>query len=162
MNWLPTYLTWTIVDIWLTTYLPHLVHVVCEPKTEVRKSFSLVFWKKWRQEKTFWEFFYLNCYLVAWISECHLILQRSLVDVNHDATFFIKRLRQLSSKVHTRKLRGVGTRGAGGWLTSFQILPDQVTGDRLCTPHKVHIFWEGHNFLRNLHLTFVLCSASHK
>ena len=29
-DWLPTYLTWTIVDIWLTTYLPHLVHVVCE------------------------------------------------------------------------------------------------------------------------------------
>ena len=29
-NWLPTYLTWTIVDIWLTTYLPHLVHIVCE------------------------------------------------------------------------------------------------------------------------------------
>ena len=25
---------------------------------------------------------------------------------------------------------------------------------------KVHIFWEGHNFLRNLHLSFVLCSAS--
>ena len=29
-GWLPTYLTWTIVDIWLTTYLLHLVHVVCE------------------------------------------------------------------------------------------------------------------------------------
>ena len=29
-DWLPTYLTWTVVDIWLTTYLPHLVHVVCE------------------------------------------------------------------------------------------------------------------------------------
>ena len=26
----PTYLTWTIVDISLTTYLPHLVHVVFE------------------------------------------------------------------------------------------------------------------------------------
>ena len=25
---------------------------------------------------------------------------------------------------------------------------------------KVHIFWEGHKILRNLHLTFVLCSAS--
>ena len=24
---------------------------------------------------------------------------------------------------------------------------------------KVHIFWEGHTILRNLHLTFVLCSA---
>ena len=29
-DWLPTYLTWTIMDIGLTTYLPHLVHVVCE------------------------------------------------------------------------------------------------------------------------------------
>ena len=27
---LPNYLTWTNVDIWLTTYLPYLVHVVCE------------------------------------------------------------------------------------------------------------------------------------
>ena len=27
---IPTYLSWTIVDIWLTTYLPHLVHVVFE------------------------------------------------------------------------------------------------------------------------------------
>ena len=27
---------------------------------------------------------------------------------------------------------------------------------------KVHIFWEGHQVLRNLHLTFVLCSASQK
>ena len=27
---------------------------------------------------------------------------------------------------------------------------------------KVHIFWEGHKILRNLHLTFVLCSASQK
>ena len=25
---------------------------------------------------------------------------------------------------------------------------------------KVHIFWEGHKILRNLHLIFVLCSAS--
>ena len=30
IDWLPTYITWTNVDIWLTTYLPHLVHVVCE------------------------------------------------------------------------------------------------------------------------------------
>ena len=31
-----------------------------------------------------------------------------------------------------------------------------------CTSYacKVHIFWEGHKILRNLHLTFVLCSAS--
>ena len=29
-DWLPTCITWTNVDIWLTTYLPHLVHVVCE------------------------------------------------------------------------------------------------------------------------------------
>ena len=27
---------------------------------------------------------------------------------------------------------------------------------------KVHIFWEGHKIFRNLHLTFVLCSASQK
>ena len=27
---------------------------------------------------------------------------------------------------------------------------------------KVHILWEGHIVLRNLHLTFVLCSASQK
>ena len=27
---------------------------------------------------------------------------------------------------------------------------------------KVHIFWEGHKILQNLHLTFVLCSASQK
>ena len=27
---LTTYLSWTIVDIWLTTYLPHLIHVVFE------------------------------------------------------------------------------------------------------------------------------------
>ena len=43
-DWLPTYLTWTIVDIWLTTYLPHHVHVVCEqPSTKsiiLRISFS--------------------------------------------------------------------------------------------------------------------------
>ena len=28
--------------------------------------------------------------------------------------------------------------------------------------YKVHIFWEGHKILRNLHLTFVQCSASQK
>ena len=27
---------------------------------------------------------------------------------------------------------------------------------------KVHIFWEGHKILRNLHLSFVLCSASQR
>ena len=27
---------------------------------------------------------------------------------------------------------------------------------------KVHIFWEGHKILWNIHLTFVLCSASQK
>ena len=27
---------------------------------------------------------------------------------------------------------------------------------------KVHLFWEGHNILWNLHLTFVLCSTSQK
>ena len=29
-------------------------------------------------------------------------------------------------------------------------------------PSKVHIFWEGHKILRNLHLTFVLCRISQK
>ena len=30
-------------------------------------------------------------------------------------------------------------------------------------PHsKVHIVWEGHNILQNLHLTFVVCSANQK
>ena len=39
-DYLPTYLTWTIVDIWLTTYLPHLVHVVCEwPLSERDRGF---------------------------------------------------------------------------------------------------------------------------
>ena len=34
----------------------------------------------------------------------------------------------------------------------------------VCTYYicKVHIFWEGHKILRNLHLTFVLCSVSQK
>ena len=27
---------------------------------------------------------------------------------------------------------------------------------------KVHIFWEDHKILQNLHLTFVLCSVSQK
>ena len=30
------------------------------------------------------------------------------------------------------------------------------------TNSKVHLFWEGHKILQNLHLTFVLCSASQK
>ena len=28
--------------------------------------------------------------------------------------------------------------------------------------YKVHIFWEGHKILPNIHLTFVECSASQK
>ena len=37
-------------------------------------------------------------------------------------------------------------------------------GDQLfyVTFFEVYIFWEGHKILRNLHLTFVLCSASQK
>ena len=35
---------------------------------------------------------------------------------------------------------------------SFGFLENEV--------HKVHIFWEGHKILRNLHPRFVLCSAS--
>ena len=34
----PTYLAWTIVDIWLTTHPPHLVHVVCEWPQSLSKS----------------------------------------------------------------------------------------------------------------------------
>ena len=34
--------------------------------------------------------------------------------------------------------------------------------EKICCWGKVHIFWEGHKILRNLHLTFVLCSASPK
>ena len=30
LDWLPTYLLWTIMDIWLTTYLPQLVYAVFE------------------------------------------------------------------------------------------------------------------------------------
>ena len=33
---------------------------------------------------------------------------------------------------------------------------------RLSFTIKVYIFWEGHKILRNLHLNFVLCSASQK
>ena len=43
------------------------------------------------------------------------------------------------------------------------------TGGRLCPPHKlqymvlkVHIFWEGHNILQNLHLTFVCMSLNNR
>ena len=32
----------------------------------------------------------------------------------------------------------------------------------ISTTVKVRIFWEGHKILWNIHLTFVLCSASHK
>ena len=33
----PTYLTWTIVDIWPTTHPPNLVHVVCEwPQNQMK------------------------------------------------------------------------------------------------------------------------------
>ena len=35
-------------------------------------------------------------------------------------------------------------------------------GNFLGLGFKVHIFWEGHKILRNLHLTFVLCSTSQK
>ena len=33
---------------------------------------------------------------------------------------------------------------------------------KIITAVKAHIFWEGHKILRNLNLTFVLCSASQK
>ena len=35
-------------------------------------------------------------------------------------------------------------------------------GNFLGLGFKVHIFWEGHKILRNLHLTFALCSTSQK
>ena len=41
-------------------------------------------------------------------------------------------------------------------MSRFQVRYYFVSG------FKVHIFWEGHKILRNLHLTFVLCSASQK
>ena len=66
--------------------------------------------------------------------------------MNHDATFFIKRLRQLSSKVHTRKFRDVGTRGAGGRMPPSRFCQiSYLTGDRLCTSH--YITTRPHGFL---------------
>ena len=34
-----------------------------------------------------------------------------------------------------------------------------ISGQILTLTSKVYIFWEGHKIFRNLHLTFVLCSA---
>ena len=50
------------------------------------------------------------------------------------------------------------------WLFIFYSLQFKV-GVHLLKPEpsellKVHIFWEGHKILRNLHRRFVLCSAS--
>ena len=44
------------------------------------------------------------------------------------------------------------------WLNDFSCCQQ---GNGLAC-FKVHIFWEGHKILQNLHLTFVLCSASQK
>ena len=43
---------------------------------------------------------------------------------------------------------------------SFFSVPNQLNlFESIC---KVHVFWEGNTILQNLHLTFVLCSASKK
>ena len=51
---LPTYLKWTIVDIWLTTYLPHPVHEVFEqPPTLMVRTFCPAFGSTWRKTFSF-------------------------------------------------------------------------------------------------------------
>ena len=47
-------------------------------------------------------------------------------------------------------------------IISFCIWRGAIQTWRRSFIHKAHIFWEGHKILRNLHLTFVLCSASQK
>ena len=51
-------------------------------------------------------------------------------------------------------------------LVNIRMLILQSKESRTCkkkgASFKVHIFWEGHKILRNLHLTYVLCSASQK
>ena len=42
------------------------------------------------------------------------------------------------------------------------ILSKRTTRIYTCIWDKVHIFWEGHKILPNLHLTFVLCSVNQK
>ena len=42
-----------------------------------------------------------------------------------------------------------------GWFLTTKNKQNRLTG-------KVHIFWEGNKILQNLHLTFVLFSASQK
>ena len=46
------------------------------------------------------------------------------------------------------------TRATMKWWSEYFYISNLVV--------KVHIFWEGHKILRNLHPTFVLCSASQK
>ena len=56
--------------------------------------------------------------------------------------------------------------GSGFKMKSIQIICYFLFLEILCVTKfsycKVHIFWEGHKILQNLHLTFVLCSASPK
>ena len=57
----------------------------------------------------------------------------------YNSNFFFKALNFQDSKWYSIK-----------YFSYFKVSP------------KVHIFWEGHKILRNLHLTCVLCSASQK
>ena len=45
---------------------------------------------------------------------------------------------------------------------SFLDSTQELTNCKSYLVGKVHIFWEGHKILWNIHLTFVLCSASQK
>ena len=52
------------------------------------------------------------------------------------------------------------TNGAHSLDRFLQFLPNLVSvfwDKKLVLFHKVHIFWEGHKILRNLHLAFVPC-----
>ena len=48
----------------------------------------------------------------------------------------------------------------GNWSQNFPSPKQVIMFDAI--KRIVHIFWEGNKILRNLHLTFVLCSASQK
>ena len=52
------------------------------------------------------------------------------------------------------------TSSTSGLLGAHHVLWIHETHDSIHI--KVHIFWEGHKILQDLHLTFVLCSASQK
>ena len=58
-----------------------------------------------------------------------------------------------------RGCKGVAANTYQDWFLKFRY-SEKAT--KICFDIKVHIFWEGHKILRNLHLTFVLCSTSQK